>query len=186
MLLFVDSTVREDSRTRRLAERLVSRLADDDVRVLRLEDEHLRPFDARTLDRRTRAIEAGRWNSPLLAKAAEFASADQIVVAAPFWDLSFPALLKTYIEWISVIGVVFRYSDDGRPVGAFAAPAACSTSARPAAPRKPTRSGSATSRRWRRASGAFPTCAGSRRRGSTSSAPTSRRSCGLPKRQSTR
>ncbi|MBQ6103904.1 MAG: NAD(P)H-dependent oxidoreductase, partial [Kiritimatiellae bacterium] len=117
MILFVDSTVREDSRTRRLAERLVSRLADDDVRVLRLEDEHLRPFDARTLDRRTRAIEAGRWNSPLLAKADEFAAADQIVVAAPFWDLSFPALLKTYIEWISVIGVVFRYSDDGRPIG---------------------------------------------------------------------
>ena len=117
MILFVDSTVREDSRTRRLAERLVSRLADNDVRVLRLEDEHLRPFDARTLDRRTRAIEAGRWDSPLLAKAAVFASADQIVVAAPFWDLSFPALLKTYIEWISVIGVVFRYSDDGRPIG---------------------------------------------------------------------
>ena len=117
MLLFVDSTVREDSRTRRLAERLVSRLADDEIRVLHLENERLRPFDARTLDRRTRAIEAGRWDSPLLAKAAEFASADQIVVAAPFWDLSFPALLKTYIEWISVIGVVFRYSDDGRPIG---------------------------------------------------------------------
>ena len=117
MILHVDATVREDSRTRRLAERLVSRLADDDVRVLHLEDEHLRPFDARTLARRTRAIEAGRWDSPLLAKAAEFASADQIVVAAPFWDLSFPALLKTYIEWISVIGIVFRYSDDGRPVG---------------------------------------------------------------------
>ena len=113
MILFVDSTVREDSRTRRLAERLVSRLADDEVRVLHLEDEHLRPFDARTLARRTRAIEAGRWDSPLLAKAAEFASADQIVVAAPFWDLSFPALLKTYIEWISVIGghtvIVFTF-----------------------------------------------------------------------------
>ena len=117
MILHVDSTVREDSRTRRLAERLVSRLADDEVRVLHLEDENLRPFDARTLDRRTRAIEAGQWNSPMLARAAEFAAADQIVVAAPFWDLSFPALLKTYVEWISVIGVVFRYSDDGCPVG---------------------------------------------------------------------
>jgi len=117
MILYVDSTVREDSRTRRLAERLVSRLADGEVRVLHLENEHLRPFDARTLDRRTRAVESGRWSSPLLAKAREFAAADQIVVAAPFWDLSFPALLKVYIEWISVIGVVFRYSDDGRPVG---------------------------------------------------------------------
>ena len=117
MILFVDSTVREDSRTRRLAERLVSRLKDDEVRVLHLEDERLRPFDARTLAQRTRAIEAGLWNSPLLSKATEFAAADQIVVAAPFWDLSFPSLLKTYIEWISVLGVVFRYSDDGRPVG---------------------------------------------------------------------
>ena len=117
MILHIDSTVREDSRTRRLAERLVSRLSDDEIRVRHLEDEHLRPFDAKTLARRTRAIEAGRWNSPLLAKANEFAAADQIVVAAPFWDLSFPSLLKTYIEWISVLGVVFRYSDDGRPVG---------------------------------------------------------------------
>lgn len=117
MILFVDSTVREDSRTRRLAERLVSRLKDGEVRVLHLEDERLRPFDARTLAQRTRAIEAGQWDSPLLAKAAEFAVAGQIVMVAPFWDLSFPALLKTYIEWISVIGVVFRYSDDGRPVG---------------------------------------------------------------------
>ena len=117
MILHVDSTVREDSRTRRLAERLVSRLAGDEVRVLHLEAEHLRPLDAKTLARRTRAIEAGRWDSPLLAKADEFAAADQIVVAAPFWDLSFPALLKTYIEWICVIGVVFRYSDDGYPVG---------------------------------------------------------------------
>ena len=117
MILLVDSTVRADSRTRRLAERLVARLADDEVRVLHLEDERLRPLDARTLDRRTRAIEAGWRNSPLLARAREFAVADQIVVAAPFWDLSFPALLKAYIERISVIGIVFRYSDDGRPVG---------------------------------------------------------------------
>ena len=117
MILFIDSTVRENSRTRRLAERLVSRLKDGEVRVLHLEDERLRPFDARTLARRTRALEAGRWHSPILSKAAEFAAADQIVVAAPFWDLSFPSLLKTYIEWISVLGVVFRYSDVGRPVG---------------------------------------------------------------------
>ena len=117
MILHIDSPVREDSRTRRLAERLVSRLSDDDIRVLRLEDERLRPFDGRMLARRTRAIESGRIDSPLLAKAVEFAAADQIVVAAPFWDLSFPSLLKTYIEWISVIGIVFRYSDDGRPVG---------------------------------------------------------------------
>ncbi len=117
MILFADSTVREDSRTRRLAERLVSRLKDGEVRMLHLEDERLRPFDAKTLAQRTRAIEAGLWDSPLLSKAAEFAAADQIVVAAPFWDLSFPSLLKTYIEWINVPGIVFAYTEEGRPVG---------------------------------------------------------------------
>lgn len=117
MTLFIDSTVREDSRTRRLAERLVSRIADGDVRTIRLQDEHLRPFDAASLDLRNREIKSGKRDSQMLARAAEFAAADQIVVAAPFWDLSFPALLKTYIEWINVPGVVFAYSKERRPVG---------------------------------------------------------------------
>lgn len=117
MTLYIDSTVREDSRTRRLADRLVSRIVDGNVRTIRLQDEHLRPFDTAFLDQRNREIEAGMGVSPLLAMAAEFAAADQIVIAAPFWDLSFPALLKTYIEWINVPDVVFAYSDEGRPVG---------------------------------------------------------------------
>ena len=40
-----------------------------------------------------------------------------IVIAAPFWDLSFPSALKQYFEQINVIGLTFTYSDDGRPVG---------------------------------------------------------------------
>ena len=75
------------------------------------------PFDAASLDQRNREIESGKRDSPLLARAAQFAAADQVVVAAPFWDLSFPALLKTYIEWINVPGIVFAYSEEGRPVG---------------------------------------------------------------------
>lgn len=33
--------------------------------------------------------------------------ADAIVLAAPLWDLSFPALLKVYIENVSVEGITF-------------------------------------------------------------------------------
>ncbi|MBR3085137.1 MAG: NAD(P)H-dependent oxidoreductase [Kiritimatiellae bacterium] len=117
MTLYIDSTVREDSRTQRLADRLASRIADGEVRTIRLQDEHLHPFDAASLDQRNREIESGKRDSQTLVRAAEFAAADQIVMAAPFWDLSFPALLKTYVEWINVLGVVFRYSDDGHPVG---------------------------------------------------------------------
>ena len=51
--------------------------------------------------------------------------ADTVVIAAPFWDLSFPAILKKYIEAVTVAGITFRYSDQGHrsvcagPTGSF-------------------------------------------------------------------
>lgn len=54
---------------------------------------------------------------PLLAPAREVAGADLIVVGAPFWDLSFPAALKAYLEWASVLGITFCYTPEGQQVG---------------------------------------------------------------------
>ena len=48
--------------------------------------------------------------------AKQFAEADEIVIAAPFWDLSFPAMLKIYMEQITVSGITFEYIN-GRPSG---------------------------------------------------------------------
>ena len=53
---------------------------------------------------------------PRFAPAWQFARADTIVVAAPFWDLSFPGLLKNYIEYINVSDITFTYVKD-QPVG---------------------------------------------------------------------
>ena len=58
----------------------------------------------------------GKLDAPMLGYAKQFASADEIVIAAPFWDLSFPALLKIYLEQITVAGITFQYAN-GRPVG---------------------------------------------------------------------
>ena len=49
--------------------------------------------------------------------ARQFAAADRIVIAAPLWDLSFPAQLKVYLENIYVTGIVTKYSEAGEPVG---------------------------------------------------------------------
>ena len=49
--------------------------------------------------------------------AKQFASADTIVIAAPYWDLSFPSTLKIYIENIYVTGIVSAYDESGMPVG---------------------------------------------------------------------
>ena len=38
--------------------------------------------------------------------------ADRLVIAAPFWDMSFPAVLKAFFENMSLYNVTF--TDDGR------------------------------------------------------------------------
>ena len=40
-----------------------------------------------------------------------------IIIAAPYWDLGFPAQLKTYIENIYVPGIVSAYNDHGQSCG---------------------------------------------------------------------
>ena len=35
------------------------------------------------------------------------------MIAAPFWDQSFPALLKVYIEQVSVDGITFGSTEEG-------------------------------------------------------------------------
>lgn len=41
------------------------------------------------------------------------AASDYIVIGAPYWDLSFPACLKNYIEQTSVNGIAFTYVEEG-------------------------------------------------------------------------
>ena len=53
----------------------------------------------------------------MFALARQFSEAETIVIAAPFWDLSFPAGLKQYLEQINVVGITFRYSEEGIPIG---------------------------------------------------------------------
>ena len=39
------------------------------------------------------------------------------MIAAPYWDLSFPAALKQYFEHINVRGITFTYTPEGIPRG---------------------------------------------------------------------
>lgn len=55
-------------------------------------------------------------NHPILKYAYQFAEVDKYVVAAPMWNLSIPAILKAYIDYICVTGITFKYTEQG-PVG---------------------------------------------------------------------
>lgn len=45
--------------------------------------------------------------------ANQFKAADVIVIAAPYWDLSFPSLLKVYLEHVAIVGITFGYEESG-------------------------------------------------------------------------
>lgn len=116
MILFINACVRRESRTERLARRLLSNLGGP-VEEVRLNEIAFPPVDREFLARRDALIGSGCFGDELFGLARQFARADEIIIAAPYWDLSFPASLKQYIEQINVVGVTFRYTDAGVPEG---------------------------------------------------------------------
>ena len=111
MVLLIDVCVRgEHSRTRELAE---CYLKDREFTRLALAEENIKPLDKARLEKRQKLISKGDFSDEIFKYAKQFAQADEIVIAAPYWDFSFPALLKIYIENICVVGVTFDYLSDG-------------------------------------------------------------------------
>ena len=87
------------------------------ITVTRLADEALQPLMHDGVCCRESLIDRGEFHHPMFQMAREFAKASHIAVAAPYWDLSFPAILKIYVENIFVRNLTFRYTDNGEPVG---------------------------------------------------------------------
>lgn len=116
MLLLINACVRSDSRTKRLADCLLSHLPGP-VTELRLEELMFPKVDGAFLLERDRLLAEGNFGHPMFDLARQFAEAEEIVIAAPFWDLSFPAALKAYLEQINMVGLTFRYTSEGIPVG---------------------------------------------------------------------
>lgn len=116
MNLFVNACVRKESRTQQLANHLLSVLGDAYTEV-RLKDVDFPVTDEAYLTRRDQLIAEGITSDPMFSLANQFAAAERIVIAAPYWDLSFPAALKQYIEHINVLGVTFIYTPEGFPKG---------------------------------------------------------------------
>ena len=112
----MNACVRKESRTRTLAEKLLSKLGRP-FEEIRLEDISFPAANEDYLNIRDQLISEEDFQNPLFDLAHQFSEADDIVVAAPYWDLSFPAMLKQYLEQINVVGITFKYSKDGIPVG---------------------------------------------------------------------
>lgn len=115
-ILYLNACQRPHSRTELLARRVLSHL-EGQVEEVRLYDESLPPLDTEGMARREKAVAQGDWNDPILRHPLQFAAADTVVVAAPYWDLLFPAVVRSYFEAVTVTGVTFRYTEQGFPQG---------------------------------------------------------------------
>ena len=100
MTLFINCCPRGESRTEKLARALLKALGE--YEELRLYDEPLHPLGRADIAKRDALLAEKKYDDE---------------IAAPYWDLSFPAQLKVYLENIYVTGIVTKYSEAGKPVG---------------------------------------------------------------------
>ena len=114
-ILYINACVRKDSRTNALAQFALSKLQGN-IEEINLDFEKITPLYKEQLELRDSLIKDKNYNHIMFKYAKQFANADIILISAPYWDLSFPAILKTYIENINVNGITFSYSKKGNPV----------------------------------------------------------------------
>lgn len=114
-VLYIDGCVRaENSRSLELAETYLAAWRQhhpqDEIACVHLNDLRPQPYTPETM--RSLAALGENWDAPPYALARQFRDANHIVIAAPFWNGTFPAALHAYIEHICVAGLTFVYEHD--------------------------------------------------------------------------
>ena len=106
--MLIDACMRDEvSRTRRILGPLVAELEKRyEIETVRLDGEDYSSVGRRVLAERS----GGYVPEETVALAHRLAAADRIVIAAPFWDMSFPAILKVFIENMSLYNITFKDS----------------------------------------------------------------------------
>lgn len=121
-VLYIKANIKKEgeSRTFKVADSFIEEYKknnpEDEIVVLDLYKENidfLRPED---LDGIFGPKDETSKHHPILKYAYQFADADKYIIAAPMWNLSIPTILKAYIDYISVTGITFKYTEKG-PVG---------------------------------------------------------------------
>ena len=115
-ILFINACVRRDTRTLRLAAPLLLKLGKP-FKEIDLAEMSFPVTNEAFLQKRDCLLFTKDYSDPMFAMARDFAEAEEIVIAAPYWDLSFPATLKQYLEQVNVVGITFKYTEEGIPVG---------------------------------------------------------------------
>ena len=107
-IIHINSCIRgKDSRTALLANNIIASLPKDiEVEEINLSKLNLLPYT--------------ESNNPVYYPIEErffelsrkLADSDGVIISAPFWDMSFPSLLKVFLEKLSLLDIMFK--DDGK------------------------------------------------------------------------
>lgn len=123
-LLFVNACIRGDkSRTLRLCKKYIDEFIEKnneqqwEIEEINLDEENINPLDSKLLAERDAMLAKKAFDDPVFKWAKQIIEADYIVIGAPYWEFTFPAKLRIYIERCSVTGLTYVYGEDGIPKG---------------------------------------------------------------------
>ena len=107
-LIFIDACMRAGSRTKQIASPIIEELGKKySIETVNLTKNIYPVADNNTLEDRNNGIVPAED----VDLAKRIAGADRIVIAAPFWDMSFPSALKVFFENMSLFGITFDTND---------------------------------------------------------------------------
>lgn len=117
-VLFLDACIREEgSRTKQLCdvylEEFMKAHPEAELETVVLRDGVVKTHTLEKLNERDGYVRAGDWSHPMFDLGKQYRDADYIVIGTPYWDLSFAAILKVYLENIMVADLTFGCNDQG-------------------------------------------------------------------------
>ena len=110
----------ENSRTYYLTKKVIEKYELDkkyQIEELNLFDLNLSYNNEDTHRRKSELIIQNKFDDPIFDLAKKFRDADFIIVSAPNYDFSYPAVLKVYIENISTYNLLYKLDEKGQRVG---------------------------------------------------------------------
>lgn len=121
-VLYIKANAKSDteSRTFQISNHFVKTYQEthpeDTIITLDLYKEGINFLPFGELEKLHQPAEGSGKDHPILKYAYQFHEADKYIIADPLWNLSIPAILKAYIDYISVTGITFCYTANG-PMG---------------------------------------------------------------------
>lgn len=110
--LFINATTLDSSRTQVIAKHLLDNYIKGYVEV-DLTTDPVPPVDDNTFEIKYKNLEQGNLNHPSLKNALLLKEAELVIIAAPLWNLGFPASLKAFLDDAIITNLTFKYG----PVG---------------------------------------------------------------------